>query len=272
MSTNTERITNLETEVELLKQKLNDSINFINTLRVMYEMKHPVEEEPKTISLASTIVDEVEEEPKTISLASTIVDEVEEEPKTISLASTIVDEVEEEPKTISLASTIVDEVEEEPKTISLSSTIDPFENDEEKPKTISLASTIVEEDLIEQKFEKMNKTYDDLELLSDNEEYDEECELIECENKEEEVVIESSIVPPPPTPPTPVLQNIEAPLPPNLSTSPLPEFSEEPEEIVKEVIDYKKTNVGELKKLCKSRGFKGYSKLKKNQLIELLTQ
>ena len=59
MSTNTERITNLESEVELLKQKLNDSISFINTLRVMYEMKHPVEEEPKStaVSLASTIVD-----------------------------------------------------------------------------------------------------------------------------------------------------------------------------------------------------------------------
>jgi len=30
--------------------------------------------------------------------------------------------------------------------------------------------------------------------------------------------------------------------------------------------------VTELKKLCKSRGIKGYSKLKKKQLIELLSQ
>jgi len=271
MSTNTERITNLETEVELLKQKLNDSINFINTLRVMYEMKHPVEEEPKTISLPSIVDDEDddEEEEYTCGKCKKIVgtERLFGECQRCNLimcdnCEGVIDEEDGETYCNNCHLLVKEEDNESP-------IIDPFENDDEEPKTISMASTIVDEDLIDQKFEKMNETYDDLDLLSDNEEYDEECELIECENKEEEVVIESSIIPPPPTP---VLQNIEAPLPPNISTSPLPEFSEEPEEIVKEVINYKKTNVGELKKLCKSRGFKGYSKLKKNQLIELLTQ
>ena len=221
MSTNTERITNLESEVELLKQKLNDSISFINTLRVMYEMKHPVEEEPKSTA---------------VSLASTIVDE--EEP---SLELTF-----DEEQVVSLASTIVDEEE-----------------------VVSLAPTIVDEEvLLDQKFEKMNQIYDDLDLLSDNEEYEENeetSELILIDEDNEELSEDSSI--PIPPPPTPVVQQV-APLPSNLSTSPMPEFIE----VVEEVINYKKTKVSELKKLCKTRGFKGYSKLKKQQLIDLLTQ
>ena len=36
-------------------------------------------------------------------------------------------------------------------------------------------------------------------------------------------------------------------------------------------INYKKMKVGELKKICKERKIKGYSKLKKKQLIELLS-
>jgi hypothetical protein len=40
--------------------------------------------------------------------------------------------------------------------------------------------------------------------------------------------------------------------------------------ITEEVINYKKMKVIELKKLCKKRGFKGYSKFRKHQLIELL--
>ena len=258
MSTNTERITNLESEVELLKQKLNDSISFINTLRVMYEMKHPVEEEPKStaVSLASTIVDEEEpsleltfDEEQVVSLASTIVDEEEpsleltfDEEQVVSLAPTIVDEEQ----VVSLAPTIVDEEQ-----------------------VVSLAPTIVDEEvLLDQKFEKMNQIYDDLDLLSDNEEYEENeetSELILIDEDNEELSEDSSI--PIPPPPTPVVQQV-APLPSNLSTSPMPEFIE----VVEEVINYKKTKVSELKKLCKTRGFKGYSKLKKQQLIDLLTQ
>jgi len=52
---------------------------------------------------------------------------------------------------------------------------------------------------------------------------------------------------------------------------------EESNEIIEEIIDlpppvinYKKMKVVELKKLCKSRGIKGYSKLKKHQLIDIL--
>jgi hypothetical protein len=295
MSTNTERITNLESEVELLKQKLNDSINFINALRVMYEMKHPIHPQSQVVSLASTIVDE--EEP---SLELTF-----DEPKSqaVSLASTIVDE-EEPSLELTFEETLVDDESED----SLELTFD-----EPKPQAVSLASTIVDEEEpleIDQKMERMNETYDDLELLSDNEEYEDDEEtysLIKCETKEDdEEVSEETIIPPPPTPviieesvlvidediedvedvssestcppppPTPIieepLQNMEAPLPPNLSTSPLPEFVEQPDEIVEEVINYKKTKVTALKKLCKARGFKGYSKLKKQQLIDLLTQ
>ena len=61
--------------------------------------------------------------------------------------------------------------------------------------------------------------------------------------------------------------NIDAPpLPPNLSTSPMPIV----EEVVEVVFNYKKMKVKELKAECKRRGIKGYSKLKKKQLIELL--
>lgn len=50
---------------------------------------------------------------------------------------------------------------------------------------------------------------------------------------------------------------------------------ESPEEIIEEIIDlpiinYNKMKVTELKKLCKDRKIKGYSKLKKKELIEIL--
>lgn len=50
---------------------------------------------------------------------------------------------------------------------------------------------------------------------------------------------------------------------------------ESPEEIIEEIIDlpiinYNKMKVTELKKLCKKRKIKGYSKLKKKELIEIL--
>jgi hypothetical protein len=135
-------------------------------------------------------------------------------------------------------------------------------------------------------------------------------------NEEDEEIIADTTVPPPPNPtpvnPTPIINEVNeltievenltlddgAPLPPHLSTTPMPEPSSfiepvvepplpenlstspmpEPtpvveEEVVEPVIidiNYKKMKVVELKKLCKSRGIKGYSKLKKKQLIELL--
>jgi len=65
----------------------------------------------------------------------------------------------------------------------------------------------------------------------------------------------------------------EPPLPPNLDTSPMTPENEIEDENVEtvETYNYKKMKVGELKKLCKKRGFKGFSKLKKDQLIELLS-
>ena len=50
------------------------------------------------------------------------------------------------------------------------------------------------------------------------------------------------------------------------------EESEKEEEKPEENINYSKMKVGELKKLCKERGIKGYSKLKKKQLIEKLQE
>ena len=52
-------------------------------------------------------------------------------------------------------------------------------------------------------------------------------------------------------------------------------LEESPEEIIEEIIDlspinYNKMKVTELKKLCKKRKIKGYSKLKKKELIEIL--
>lgn len=47
---------------------------------------------------------------------------------------------------------------------------------------------------------------------------------------------------------------------------------EKVEETVEENINYSKMKVGDLKKLCKERGIKGYSKLKKKELVELLQQ
>lgn len=45
---------------------------------------------------------------------------------------------------------------------------------------------------------------------------------------------------------------------------------EQPEQVEPEQVNYKKMKVGDLKKLCKEKGIKGYSKLKKNEVIELL--
>jgi len=205
----------LNQKVEELTQKFEESMRFIQTLKIMYEMQHP-----ENVSLASTIVDD-------------------------------------------------DEQYTEP------------EDD------LSLDLTMENE--IEEKKEIMNQTYNDLDLLSDNEEVEDEeinllqnqiavmnldSELIINENddeKDDEKEEADSDIPAPPSP-TPI-QN-EAPLPTNLSTSPLPEpmNAEEEEEVAEEEVNYKKMKVGELKKLCKTKGIKGYSKLKKKQLIELLSQ
>jgi len=48
------------------------------------------------------------------------------------------------------------------------------------------------------------------------------------------------------------------------------ELVEEVKEELEEKVDYKKMKVGDLKKLCKEKGIKGYSKLKKKEVIELL--
>ena len=176
-----------------------------------------------------------------------------------------------------------------PENVPLASTIvDDDEQYTEPEDDLSLDLTM-ENEIEEKKKEIMNKTYNDLDLLSDNEEVEDEeinllqnqiavmnldSELIINENddeKDDEKEEADSDIPAPPSP-TPI-QN-EAPLPTNLSTSPLPEpmNAEEEEEVEEEEVNYKKMKVGELKKLCKTKGIKGYSKLKKKQLIELLSQ
>jgi hypothetical protein len=211
----------LNQKVEELTQKFEESMRFIQTLKIMYEMQHP-----ENVSLASTIVDTQEEDEYT----------------------------------------------------------EPEDNE-----SLELSLDLTMENEIEEKKEIMNQTYNDLDLLSDNEEVEDEeinllqnqiavmnldSELIINENddeKDDEKEEADSDIPAPPSP-TPI-QN-EAPLPTNLSTSPLPEpmNAEEEEEVAEEEVNYKKMKVGELKKLCKTKGIKGYSKLKKKQLIELLSQ
>ena len=309
MSQTEQRVTNLEIKVEDLTKELRNAMSFINTLRVMYEMQHPNEEDKsQAVSLASTIVDD--EESIDLQLTPVIVGHEEEKLQAVSLASTIVDVEESVDLQLTLPSlvpTIVDELSLEPTlvedTFDLLETQDPsLQINNERSESITLP---FDHEKLEQKYEKMNQTYDDLDLLSDNEEIEEEIEeiieeindevfdekteestdsvLIINESKNEEI-ISNSTCPPPPNP-TPIINNevneltvevnnlnldSSAPLPPNLSTTPMPEPSSFIEPVV--VINYKKMKVIQLKKLCKTRGIKGYSKLKKKQLIELLSQ
>ena len=167
-----------------------------------------------------------------------------------------------------------------PENVSLASTIvDTQPDDEYTEPEDDLSLDLTMENEIEEKKEIMNQTYNDLDLLSDEEveevpDVEEELnsndsELIITDNDDEKVECTDSDIPAAPSP-TPV-QN-EAPLPTNLSTSPLPEPMNAEEEEEEEEVNYKKMKVGELKKLCKTKGIKGYSKLKKKQLIELLSQ
>ncbi len=178
------------------------------------------------------------------------------------------------PQNVSLASTIVDTQPD----IELDD--EQYTEPEEESSELSLDLTIENE--IEEKKEIMNQNYNDLDLLSDNEEIEvqddvveeinsNDSELIIVENDDEKREEVNYHMPKAPSP-TPI-QN-EAPLPTNLSTSPLPEpmNAEEEEEVAEEEVNYKKMKVGELKKLCKAKGIKGYSKLKKKQVIELLSQ
>lgn len=167
-----------------------------------------------------------------------------------------------------------------PENVSLASTIvDTQPDDEYTEPEDDLSLDLTMENEIEEKKEIMNQTYNDLDLLSDEEveevpDVEEELnsndsELIITDNDDEKEECTDSNIPAAPSP-TPV-QN-EAPLPTNLSTSPLPEPMNAEEEEEEEEVNYKKMKVGELKKLCKTKGIKGYSKLKKKQLIELLSQ
>lgn len=167
-----------------------------------------------------------------------------------------------------------------PENVSLASTIvDTQPDDEYTEPEDDLSLDLTMENEIEEKKEIMNQTYNDLDLLSDEEveevpDVEEELnsndsELIITDNDDEKEECTDSDIPAAPSP-TPV-QN-EAPLPTNLSTSPLPEPMNAEEEEEEEEVNYKKMKVGELKKLCKTKGIKGYSKLKKKQLIELLSQ
>ena len=148
-----------------------------------------------------------------------------------SLAPTVIDEPT--PKQ-SLPPTIIDEPT-------------PIENVEETKK-VELVSTLV----------------DDFDILSDNEELEEEKSPILS------LVVNE-----------PEIDMTKPPLPNNLIMSPMTPKNEEveeqveeeqvEEEQVEEVVNYKKMKVNELKKMCKERGIKGYSKMKKQELIDLLS-
>jgi hypothetical protein len=279
-------------------------MKFIHTLKVMYEMQHP---QPQ-VSLASTIVDDentyIPYFEKSVKLNKKQLDDLNK----LRLQPNFEDQFafheddegnlifdpepelfEDAPIVPSLAPTVIDERD----SLDLA-----LETQEEPQQTLSQCSSHLsldldldltqeeekeEDTIMEQKLHVMNETYDDLDLLSDNEELEEEVvnenqisvnpetyELV-VEPVVEPVVVELVV--------EPVVDdvnelteqvenlNIDAPpLPPNLSTSPMPIV----EEIVEVVINYKKMKVKELKAECKKRGIKGYSKLKKKQLIELL--
>ena len=116
MSQTEQRVTNLEIKVEDLTKELRNAMSFINTLRVMYEMQHPNEEDKsQAVSLASTIVDD--EESIDLQLTPVIVGHEEEKLQAVSLASTIVDVEESVDLQLTLPSlvpTIVDELSLEP--------------------------------------------------------------------------------------------------------------------------------------------------------------
>ena len=166
------------------------------------------------------------------------------------------------------------------------------------PVNQSLATTIVDtpvtkivKDEIKEKEKMVSTIVDDFDILSDNEDLEEEVKpTINTE---------------------PETEMSKPPLPSNLITSPITPKEEEAfeekvmlvgtkwvsnyvvkeevveevkEEVVEEVkeevveeedrpvINYKKIKVPELKRMCKKAGFKGYSKLKKQELINLLTK
>ena len=124
-----------------------------------------------------------------------------------------------------------------------------------------------------QKEELVSTLVDDFDMLSDNETLEKSPSLT-VDTKSE-------------------IDMTKPPLPSNLIMSPMTpkneveeekvveevkEVAQKEKEVVKEVaqkekstINYKKMKVGELKKMCKEKGIKGYSKLKKQALIDLLS-
>jgi len=290
------KVSFLEQELSLLQEKFEDSIKFIHTLKVMYNMQHP---EPKSqaVSLASTIVDDDDENiyipyfEESVKLNKKQLDDLNKlrlQPEFEDQFAFYEDDegnliFNPEPELFanvpSLAPTVIDERD------SLDLALETQEDEPQQTLSqcsshLSLDLTLEEEEqdnIMEQKLQRMNDTYDDLDMLSDNEEI-EESSNSELVIQNDDIVEIDNMIPIVPTS-TPVIQlteqieslNInEPPLPPNLNTSPMPPMVEEEEEIVQEEINYKKMKVKELKAECKKRGIKGYSKLKKKQLIELL--
>lgn len=154
---------------------------------------------------------------------------------------------------------------------SLSLTFTP----EEKPLTYSqLPSTIVDEPSIPPTIPEDEPTPVQEPTPEPVEEKDTMEELVSIKpSVENTLVVEDSLI----VEDTLVIDTTEPPLPSNLRKSPMtPPPQEEDEEVKEEKpvenVNYSKMKVAELKKLCKERKIKGYSKMKKKELVELLEQ
>ncbi len=143
---------------------------------------------------------------------------------------------------------------------------------------IEMRMTIVDEMNLEEQKQKVDEKYQN--KIKDGDVVEIEWADNVMEDLDEyvsEEYDEDITIPKTPKPKTPELKidTTEPPLPSNLSMSPMtptrPEIVEpELEAVVEEAVNYSKMKVKELKALCKSRGIKKYSKLKKAELIALL--
>lgn len=201
----------------------------------------------------SVVLVEILEKLKTLNIEINI----NKEEVNVSLASTI------QPETLTID--IDDTVKEKESLVSTlldKESILSSMNKESLKDARELEENIENNKLSIEKRNIMNTIVDDIDILSDND------SLL---SESEKDIIQS-----------PKINQSVPPLPSNLRQSPMTPIQtlivetkeeEKPIESIKRnetKIDYKKMKVADLKKLCKEKGIKGFSKMKKQQLIDLL--
>jgi len=270
----------LTKDIEILKKQnkelqyeiQNEKIQRIEMSVVLVDILKTLKEHNITIVKQVEKIEEVVDEELEYTQKDEGYDSLIDEPTPKqSLAPTVVDEpAPKQSLSLSFAPTVVDEPT--PKQ-SLVPTIESVEDNTmamlETPKK---SPTFLEEEKT-QKEELVSTLVDDFDMLSDNETLEKSPSLT-VDTKSE-------------------IDMTKPPLPSNLIMSPMTpkneveeekvveevkEVAQKEKEVVKEVaqkekstINYKKMKVGELKKMCKEKGIKGYSKLKKQALIDLLS-